>query len=65
MSIADALITFAAAVRADRAANPAGAGDGTGLELLIAPKFQALVQTLVAEVSAAPLRILTVARQPT
>jgi Type ISP C-terminal specificity domain/N-6 DNA Methylase len=58
MSIADALITFAAAVRADRAANPAGAGDGTGLELLIAPKFQALVQTLVAEVSPAPLRIL-------
>ncbi len=58
MPITDALIQFANAVRADRAANPGGAGDGTGLELLIAPKFQALVQTMVAQVSAAPLRIL-------
>jgi len=34
---------FVAQVRADRAAIPGIAGDGTALELLIAPSFQTLV----------------------
>lgn len=39
---------FAAGARADRRANPGIAGDGTGLELLLAPRFRALIETLLA-----------------
>ena len=56
--IAELLVAFAQAVRADRRANPAIRGDGTGLELLIAPKFQAFLQSAVPEVTVAPLRVL-------
>jgi hypothetical protein len=42
----EALIAFARAIRLDRRANPADAGDGTGLELLLAPRFQALLEIL-------------------
>lgn len=42
----DALIAFAAEIRADRRANPGIGGDGAQLELLLAPRFRALVQTL-------------------
>ncbi len=44
MPIPDLLIAFATTVRADRAANPGIAGDGTALELLIAPRFRTLVE---------------------
>jgi hypothetical protein len=44
MSVPDLLATFASSVRADRAANPGIAGDGTELELLIAPRFRSLVE---------------------
>lgn len=61
----DALVKFAAEVRADMRANPrdAGAG-GTGLELLIAPRFQALLEGLLPEVTAAPLRVLPEFQKP-
>ena len=44
MSIPRLLAEFAASVRADRRANPSFAGDGTALELLIAPRFRTLVE---------------------
>jgi len=37
MPIPDLLVAFAASVRSDREANTRIAGDGTALELLIAP----------------------------
>ena len=43
----DALIAFAAGARADRRANPGVGADGTALELLLAPRFHALVEALV------------------
>jgi hypothetical protein len=43
-SFHDALIAYADAIRKDRAANPGVAGDGTGLELLLAPRFQRLLE---------------------
>ena len=47
--MSDAAINdFAAAVRKDRRANPPMAGDGTALELLLAPRFQTLVESLLA-----------------
>jgi hypothetical protein len=49
MPIPDLLVTFAAAVRADRAANPRIAGDGTALELLLAPRFRSLVEAALLE----------------
>ena len=45
--ISTAIGVFAAAVRNDRRANPGVSGDGTALELLLAPRFQALVETLL------------------
>lgn len=54
---------FVAQVRADRTANPAIAGDGTALELLIAPSFQTLVQDVVDEISPRGWRILPEYRQ--
>jgi hypothetical protein len=45
--IADHLVAFATSVRADREANPGIAGDGTALELLIAPRFRSFVETVL------------------
>ena len=47
MTIKDSIVDFARIVRADRAANPQLAGDGTGLELLLAPRFQTLLEELL------------------
>ena len=58
MKMTEALIEFAMAVRDDRRANPAMRGVGTGLELLIAPRFQAFLQSIIADISVKPLRIL-------
>jgi GNAT superfamily N-acetyltransferase len=58
MNIIEALIEFARAVRDDRRANPAMRGQGTGLELLIAPRFQAFLQSIIGDISVRPLRIL-------
>lgn len=58
MPLADAIIEFAAAARADRAANPGAGGDGAGLELLLAPRFQALAEAVLPEVTAAPPNVL-------
>lgn len=56
---ADALIAYAAAIRQDRRANPAVAGQGTALELLLAPRMQALVERiLAARMKAAAPRVL-------
>ncbi|HUC72101.1 MAG TPA: hypothetical protein VMS01_12990, partial [Stellaceae bacterium] len=49
LPIADLLVSFAASVRTDRAANPGIAGDGTALELLIAPRFRSLVEASLEE----------------
>ena len=49
VSIADHLAAFAASVREDREANPGIAGDGTALELLIAPRFRSLVEAVLNE----------------
>jgi hypothetical protein len=58
MPIIDHLIRFARDVRADRRANPRAAGDGTALELLIAPRYQTLVENCLRELTQAPLRVL-------
>ena len=58
MTTTDLLVAFASDVRAARAANPAIAGDGTALELLIAPQFQRLVEGVLPSVSAAPIQVL-------
>lgn len=53
--ISDALVAFARAVREDRRANASLPGDGSGLELLIAPRFHALLDgILAARLPAAP-----------
>ncbi len=54
----EALIDMATAIRADRAANPGVAGDGTALELLVAPRLQALVERILPDISVAPCQIL-------
>jgi hypothetical protein len=54
----DALIQFAQAARHDQQANPAVAGDGTALELLLAPRFQVLVEALLAARFPLPPRVL-------
>lgn len=41
-------MTYAQEVRADRRANPSLPGEGAGLELLLAPRFKALVEALLA-----------------
>ena len=53
-----ALVDYAHAARQDRRANPAIAGDGTALELLLAPRFQALVEALLATRFPLPPRVL-------
>jgi hypothetical protein len=58
MPFVDSVIEFARLVRADRAANPVEPGDGAALELLIAPRFQAFLDAVLPEITAAPLRVL-------
>ena len=58
MSIVDSIVEFAAAVRVDRAANPETVGEGAGLELLLAPRFQALIEAVLPEVAATRLSVL-------
>jgi hypothetical protein len=58
MPILDLLAGFATSVRADRAANPGIAGDGTALELLIAPRFQMLVESTFQEMGVVPPAVL-------
>jgi hypothetical protein len=58
MPIKDSIKAFAAAVRAGRAANPGIAGDGTALELLIAPLFKRLVEDLLPEITVRPPEVL-------
>ena len=58
MPIPDLLVAFAAAVRADRAANPGIAGDGTALELLIAPRFRSLVEGVFEDMRIVPPAVL-------
>ena len=64
MSIVDAIVEFAAAVRGDRAANAGAVGDGTALELLLAPRFQALVEAMLPEVTAIAPNVLPEFRRP-
>ena len=64
MSIVDSIVEFAAAVRRDRKANPEAVGEGAGLELLLAPRFQALVEAVLPEVTAAPLSVLPEFQRP-
>jgi hypothetical protein len=56
--IADLLVAFTASVRTDRAANPGIAGDGTALELLIAPRFRSLVEAALEEMGIVPPAVL-------
>ena len=58
MPIGDSIIAFAASVRADRAANPGIAGDGTALELLLAPRFRTLIEAILPEITAMPPAVL-------
>ena len=46
-SLRAALIDYAAAIRADRRANPQGGGEGAQLELLLAPRFRGLVEAML------------------
>lgn len=48
-AVTQSLSEYARSVRLDRRAKPSVVGDGTALELLMAPKFQALIQTLLAQ----------------
>ncbi|GGG40566.1 hypothetical protein GCM10010964_30220 [Caldovatus sediminis] len=52
------LIAYAREVRLDRRANRGGAGDGTGLELLLAPRFKALIEAVLASRMPAAPRVL-------
>jgi hypothetical protein len=58
MSLLDLLVTFATGVRTARQANPAIAGDGTALELLLAPRFQILLEAVLARLFPAPPVVL-------
>lgn len=64
MAIKEKLAEFVEKVRRDRAANPAIAGDGTALELLVAPSFQQFVQESVDELSQRGWRVLPEYRRP-
>lgn len=64
MSIVDSIVEFAAAVRADRAANSGTVGQGTAIELLLAPRFQTLVEAVLREVDPAPPNVLPEFRRP-
>lgn len=58
MAIKESIIEFAATVRSDRAANPRIGGDGTALELLIAPRFRTLVEAALGELTPLPPTVL-------
>lgn len=64
MPTVDYLIDFAPDVRAARASNPGGSGEGTALELLIAPHFQRLLERMLPELTAAPIQVLPEYRRP-
>ena len=64
MALIDSIIEFAAQVREDRTANPDAVGDGTALELLVAPRFQALVESALPEVVADAPSVLPEFRHP-
>lgn len=55
---ADALEEYAKSVRLDRRANPGIAGDGTALELLLAPTFHRLIERILAARFSLPPRVL-------
>lgn len=58
MSIPDLLVAFAASVRSDREANLRIAGDGTALELLIAPRFRTLIEAVLPALGLVPPSVL-------
>ena len=64
MAISDSIIEFAAQVREDRGANPDAVGDGTALELLIAPRFQALIEAVLPEIVGDAPNVLPEFRRP-
>ncbi|MGB8843382.1 MAG: type ISP restriction/modification enzyme [Aliidongia sp.] len=64
MPTIDLLVLFAADIRRSRAANPAISGDGTALELLIAPRFQRLIEDMLPTLSVVPLQVLPEYRHP-
>ncbi len=55
--VVQALQEFAHTIRRDRKANPP-ASDGSGLEQLLAPRFQTLVEAVLAQISGKPPRVL-------
>ncbi len=61
--VVQALQEFAFSVRRDRRANPP-TGDGSGLEPLLAPRFQTLVEDALGQLSAQPPRVLPEYRRP-
>lgn len=61
--VIQALQEFAHTVRRDRKANPPTT-DGSGLEPLLAPRFQTLVESVLAEVTGKPPRVLPEYRRP-
>lgn len=56
--LVESLIEMADAIRADRAANPGVAGDGTALELLVAPRLQAMIERALPHITAARCQVL-------
>lgn len=58
-----ALREYTQSVRRDRKANPTD-GDGAGLEQLLAPRFQTLIEGLLPHVSGNPPRVLPEYRRP-
>lgn len=61
--VSQALQEYAQSVRRDRNVNP-GTGDGSGLEPLLAPRFQTLVEAVLAQVSGKPPRVLPEYNRP-
>ncbi len=55
--VLQALQEYAQSVRRDRKVNPA-TSDGSGLEPLLAPRFHSLIETVLAQVSGKPPRVL-------
>jgi hypothetical protein len=53
-----AIMEYARSVRLDRRANPSIQGDGTGLELLLAPRYHTLIETVLAQRFGLPPRVL-------
>ena len=58
MTVPDLIAKFAADVRGDRVANPRVGGDGTALELLIAPRFRTLVEDVLRQMGVVAPSIL-------